>query len=40
MEKSQIVRNSGKPRKIVKEVTRNDVEISESDRSMALDRTL
>lgn len=40
MEMSQIVRGKGRPRKIIREVIKKDIEINNLDKSMTLDRLL
>lgn len=40
MERSQTTRGRGRPRKIIRETSKKDLEIKELDRNMALDRIL
>ena len=40
IERSQTVRERGRPRKTIREVIKKDLEINDLDRSMVLDRTL
>lgn len=39
MERGQIVRGRGRPRKIIREAIKKDLELNNLDKSMVLDRT-